>query len=127
MAGESHATTGEHPMKRFAYDDFAVWVGVHSQMGILVYDPEAQVDVPPDKVRLYVRDEERMATFSKERARTFLAEGSGEEDTSNQIADAANSYVSLRTLMGLLIIAPATLLPSGRGQSTSAPGQSVSG
>jgi hypothetical protein len=49
-------------MERFLFDGIEVWVGVVPKLGPVVYDPASQIDVA-DKVRLYVRDESRMATL----------------------------------------------------------------
>lgn len=81
-------------MKRFARDGSEVWVGVLPKLGVVVYDPRSQEGVPANRVRLYVRDQERMATFAKDIARARLAEFARETD--GELAEPAEFYLSLR-------------------------------
>ncbi len=82
-------------MKRFVRNGSEVWVGVLPKLGIVVYDPQSQVEVPADRVRLYIRDQERMANFAKEIVRDRLAESADGEDA-GQFAESVEFYLSLR-------------------------------
>jgi hypothetical protein len=82
-------------MKRFVHDGAEVWVGILPRLGAVVYDPHSQVKVPADRVRLYIRAEERMATFAKEIVRDRLKESAGTE-VDGQLAEPAEFYLSLR-------------------------------
>src|SRR6476659_5559626 len=78
-------------MKKFTRAEIDVWVGTHRSMGVLVYDPHAQIGVSSEKVRLYVIAQKRMASFIKDIARDRL---SGEEH--RDLEAAANVYLDLR-------------------------------
>jgi hypothetical protein len=82
-------------MKRFARDGSEVWVGVVPKLGIVVYDPQSQESVPANRVRLYIRDQERLATFAKDIVRERLVE-SANMDADEQLAEPAEFYLSLR-------------------------------
>src|SRR5436189_4675197 len=82
-------------MKRFAQDGSAVWVGIIPKLGVVAYDPRSQEGVPADRVRLYIRDQERMATFAKDIVRDRLAE-SADSDEDERLAEPAEFYLSLR-------------------------------
>jgi len=82
-------------MKRFAQGGSEVWVGVLPKLGVVVYDPQSQVGVPANRVRLYVRDQERMATFAKDIARDRLTE-TADDEADVELAEAAEFYLSLR-------------------------------
>jgi hypothetical protein len=82
-------------MKRFVQNDMEVWVGVLPKLGVVVYDPRSQVDVPANRVRLYVRDQERMATFDKDIVRERLTDTAATE-VAEQLAEPAKFYLSLR-------------------------------
>ena len=40
-------------------------VSRHAKMGLVIYDPDSQMDVRPEHVRLFVVAENRMATFTR--------------------------------------------------------------
>jgi hypothetical protein len=82
-------------MKRFAHDGSEVWVGILPRLGAVVYDPQSQVGVPTNRVRLYVLDQARMATFAKEIVRGRLAESTDRAEE-GQLAEPAEFYLSLR-------------------------------
>ena len=82
-------------MKRFARNGSEVWVGVLPRLGVVVYDPRSQEGVPANRVRLYVRDQARMATFAKDIVRARLAE-SADEEAEGQFAEPVEFYLSLR-------------------------------
>lgn len=82
-------------MKRFARSGFEVWVGIIPRLGVVVYDPNSQEGVPDNRVRLYVRDEQRMATFAKDIVRDRLIESSGREEV-EQLVEPAEFYCRLR-------------------------------
>ncbi len=82
-------------MKRFIGDGVEVWVGILPKLGVVVYDPRSQEGVPANRVRLYVRDQERMATFVKDIVRDRLAEGADLE-SDGKITEPAEFYLSLR-------------------------------
>lgn len=82
-------------MKRFARDGSDVWVGVLPKLGVVIYDPRSQEGVPANRVRLYVRNQERMATFAKDTVRDRLAE-SADLTTDGQFTELAEWYLSLR-------------------------------
>ena len=52
-------------MQKFLRDGKAYWGGIHRKLGLLLYDPRDQQRLAPDKVRLYVVAERRLATFVK--------------------------------------------------------------
>ncbi len=83
-------------MKRFAHGDTEVWVGVHPKMGVLLFDPRAQVAVSANKVRLYVWSEQRMATFVKDTVYDYLAQTDPDAVASSPFKAAAESYSTLR-------------------------------
>ncbi len=72
-------------MKQFVQNGSNVWVALLPKLGVVVYDPQSQVDVPANRVRLYIRDPERMATFVKDFVRDRLAESNDED--SEQFAE----------------------------------------
>ena len=41
-------------MQQFHRDNKAYWGGIHRELGLLIYDPQAQQRLAADKVRLYV-------------------------------------------------------------------------
>jgi hypothetical protein len=82
-------------MKRFAQNGSEVWVGIIPKLGVVAYDPRSQESVPADRVRLYIRDQERMATFAKDIVRDRLAE-SADSDEDERLAEPAEFYLSLR-------------------------------
>src|SRR5215813_14862965 len=53
-------------MQRFLRDNKEYWGGLHRELGLLLYDPHAQQRLAPDKVRLYIMAEKRLATFVKD-------------------------------------------------------------
>jgi hypothetical protein len=83
-------------MKRFAHNDIEIWVGVHPKMGLLIYDPHAQLAVPSDKVRLYVWQQQRMATFLKSIVRDRLRKGDEETRDDSPLSESAEFYFALR-------------------------------
>lgn len=83
-------------MKRFAHGEFELWIGVHPKMGILIYDPRAQVAIAEDKVRLYVWSEQRMATFLKSIVRDRLAQADSESHDVGPLQESAEFYFGLR-------------------------------
>ena len=83
-------------MKRFTHGDTEVWAGVHPKMGVLIYDPRAQLVVAQDKVRLYVWSEQRMATFLKSIVRDRLAQGDSESEDVGPLKESAEFYFGLR-------------------------------
>jgi hypothetical protein len=83
-------------MKRFVHGKSEIWVGVHSQMGIFIYDPAAQACVAPDKVRLYVWSERRMARFLKSIVRDRLSEEDSEAGHAGPLQKSAEFYFQLR-------------------------------
>jgi hypothetical protein len=83
-------------MKRFIRRDLEVWAGVHPKMGVLIYDPRAQVAVPDDKVRLYVCSERRTATFLKTIVRDRLAQGASASENVEMLQGAVEVYSALR-------------------------------
>jgi hypothetical protein len=52
-------------MQPFLRDGKTYWGGLHTKLGLLIYDPRDQQRLAPDKVRLYVVAERRFATFVK--------------------------------------------------------------
>jgi hypothetical protein len=82
-------------MKRFARNGSEVWVGTLPKLGVVVFDPQSQVDVPPNRVRLYVRDQERMATFATDVVRERLSEAAAGE-RAEELTEPAEFYLSLR-------------------------------
>jgi len=83
-------------MKRFTHGDTEIWVGVHPKMGVLIYDPGAQVAVAQDKVRLYVWSGHRMATFLKSIVRDRLVQGDAETGGAGPLKESAHFYFGLR-------------------------------
>jgi hypothetical protein len=83
-------------MKRFSHGDTKVWVGVHPKMGVLIYDPRAQVGVAQEKVRLYVCSEQRMATFLKSIVRDRLAQRGLQSEDGGLLKESAQIYFGLR-------------------------------
>jgi len=59
-------------MQTFLRDGKAYWGGIHRKLGLLLYDPRDQQRLAPDKVRLYVVAERRLATFVKAMVRQGL-------------------------------------------------------
>ena len=53
-------------MPWFERDGVRVWVGTHRTLGVLVFDPRAQVGVPANRVRLYIIADRRMAKFASD-------------------------------------------------------------
>jgi hypothetical protein len=82
-------------MRRFARNGSEVWVGVLPKLGVVVYDPQSQEGVSPNRVRLYIRDQQRMATFAKDIVRDRLAQ-SDECEPDEQVVEPAEFYLSLR-------------------------------
>ena len=78
-------------MKRFAQGDWEVWAGAHRSMGMVLFDPRAQLGVPANRVRLYVSAQKRMATFDRGIARDRLA-----GQTGGDLEGAARAYFKLR-------------------------------
>jgi hypothetical protein len=62
-------------MQQFHRDNKAYWGGIHRELGLLIYDPQAQQRLTADKVRLYVVAERRLATFVKHLVRAGLVPG----------------------------------------------------
>lgn len=83
-------------MKRFMHRDSEVWVGIHPKMGVVIYDPLAQVAVPEKKVRLYIWSEQRMATFLKSIVKDRLAQGDSELADGDPLKPHAEFYFGLR-------------------------------
>ena len=81
-------------MKRFAQNGSEVWAGVLPKLGVVVYDPQSQVNVPANRVRLYVRDQMRMTTFDKDIVRARLTESANEE-VDGQLTESVESYLAL--------------------------------
>ena len=65
-------------MPWFERDGVKVWAGTHRTMGVLVFDPRAQVGVPSDRVRLYIIAQRRMAKFASEIVREGVAATPGD-------------------------------------------------
>jgi hypothetical protein len=82
-------------MKLFAQGGSEVWVGVLPKLGVVVYDPQSQEGVPDNRVRLYVRDQERMATFVKDIVRDRLT-ASANDKANAELAEPVEFYLSLR-------------------------------
>jgi hypothetical protein len=59
-------------MPHFLRDGKMYWGGLHTKLGLLIYDPRDQQRLAPDKVRLYVVAERRLATFVKAMVRQGL-------------------------------------------------------
>jgi hypothetical protein len=83
-------------MKRFVRGATEVWVGIHPKMGVLIYDPRAQVAVAQNKVRLFVWSEQRMATFLKSIVRNPLASENTEATDVGPLKDSAEFYFGLQ-------------------------------
>ena len=60
-------------MVPFSEEQPGLWVGSHKTMGLVVYDKHAQVNLPSNRVRLFVVAERRMATFDRDSVRTRLS------------------------------------------------------
>lgn len=82
-------------MTRYVRNGAEVWVGVLPKLGVVVYDPQSQVDVPAGRVRLYVCDQKRMAVFVKSVVRDRMAQSSHTEPVDERCEPAA-LYLSLR-------------------------------
>ena len=52
-------------MRKLLYNDKDYWIGHHRQLGLLIYDPEAQ-GVGADRVRLFKVDQQEARTFIKD-------------------------------------------------------------
>jgi hypothetical protein len=52
-------------MQHFLRNGQEYWGGLRRELGLLLYDPRDQQRLAPDKVRLYVVAERRLATFVK--------------------------------------------------------------
>jgi hypothetical protein len=59
-------------MQHFHRDGKTYWGGLHTKLGLLIYDPRDQQRLGLDKVRLYVVAERRLATFVKAMVRQGL-------------------------------------------------------
>jgi hypothetical protein len=82
-------------MKQFAQGGVEVWIDTLPKLGVVIYDPRSQEDLPANRVRLYISDQERMGTF----ARAIVAErltASNLDAGDEQLAQAAEDYLSLR-------------------------------
>jgi hypothetical protein len=65
-------------------------------MGLVIYDARAQLAVPADKVRLYVWQQQQMATFVKSIVRDRLLKGDDETRDYTALSDSAEFYFVLR-------------------------------
>jgi hypothetical protein len=63
-------------MQKFLRVNQEYWGGLHRELGLLIYDPRDQQRLAADKVRLYVADEHRRATFIKAIVRTGFVRSS---------------------------------------------------
>lgn len=59
-------------MKRYVVDGREFWIGTHRKLGVVIYDPLSQVDVPYGKVRLFIASEQRMALFVRDIVRECI-------------------------------------------------------
>lgn len=53
-------------MKKYSINGRDYWVGCNRKLGLLIYDPQAQLNVERDKVRLFKVRENKLGIFRKE-------------------------------------------------------------
>ena len=59
-------------MQPFIRNGKTYWGGLHRVLGLVIYDPQRQHHLTDEKVRLYIVEERRMATFVKHIVRANL-------------------------------------------------------
>ncbi len=62
-------------MQRVIRNGKTLWRGVHRVLGPVIYDPARQKHLADEKVRLYIVQERRVATFMKHLVRAHLVPG----------------------------------------------------
>ena len=80
-------------MQKNLYNGQNYWVGHHPELGLLIYDPEAQTDIEPDRVRLFKVDYGQSGTFVKEIIREKLVPF--DEKYLPNMEKAVNKYIKI--------------------------------
>ena len=84
-------------MRKLLYNDKDYWIGHHRQLGLLIYDPEAQGvgGVGVDRVRLFKVDQQEARTFIKDIIRT-MEQWSSDEEHLPSMQRAVTEYAEAR-------------------------------
>jgi hypothetical protein len=82
-------------MQRYERDGAEVWVGPLGKLGLVIFDPRAQLNVSPEAVRLFVWRERRMGLFTRKVARGRLT-GESELHRVGNSERIAAAYLALR-------------------------------
>ena len=82
-------------MKKYVIDGYEIWIGVHADRGILIYDPAAQLKRDDGFVRLFKTEQQKTGIFDKELMRDQLR-STLSADVSD-IEAIASAYVQART------------------------------
>lgn len=84
-----HTNSGKYTINGLDY-----FAGKNRKLGLLIYDPNAQFDVPEDKIRLFKIDQQQSGTFLKEVIRTKLTKCT--ENELRIIRDEVEKYSIIR-------------------------------